>query len=346
MKALVKTAKGVGNIEVREVPEPGLPGPDWVIIRVKAAGVCGSDLHIWKNEFPYWPPVVMGHEFSGEIAEIGSDVKNFAVGDRVVAEPHSLACGVCDLCRQGKPQICPDKRSPGWGIDGAFADFIAMPSHLLHVIPNSMSFDRAALTEPTAIAVHQVFERGRVELGDTVVVTGAGPMGILSVLIARECGAEKIIVTGVGSCEEVRFPAARELGADYIINVEKENLNEAVMDITGGRGADIVIETSGAKSAIASSVSLLRICGRLSAIGLTGEGSAVFPWNEAMHKVLDVYFNFSSSYTSWDRAISVLANSKQNIDALITHRTGIDKWEEVFHDLEAERGVKAIFIPE
>ncbi len=99
MKALIKTAKGYGNIEVREVPYPELPGEDWVIIKVRAAGVCGSDLHIWKDEFPYWPPVVMGHEFSGEVAELGGAVGNVRPGDRVVAEPHSLACGVCELCR-------------------------------------------------------------------------------------------------------------------------------------------------------------------------------------------------------------------------------------------------------
>ena len=159
MKALMKVAKGPGNIEVRDIPRPTLPGPDWVIIEVKAAGVCGTDLHIWHDQYPYWPPVVMGHEFSGVIAEAGDGVRGFQVGDRVVAEPHSLACGVCPLCRQGKVQICASKRSPGWGIDGAFTDYVAMPYHLLHRIPDNLSFELAALAEPMAITVHQVSER-------------------------------------------------------------------------------------------------------------------------------------------------------------------------------------------
>jgi L-iditol 2-dehydrogenase len=125
---------------VREVPTPPIRDDDWVLIRVKAAGVCGTDLHIWHDQFTYWPPVVLGHEFSGEIVETGPKVRNFKAGDRVVAEPHSLACGLCENCRQGRIQLCEHKRSPGWGIDGAFADYVTMPETLLHRIPGDMSW--------------------------------------------------------------------------------------------------------------------------------------------------------------------------------------------------------------
>ncbi len=221
-----------------------------------------------------------------------------------------------------------------------------MPGHLLHKIPEGMSFEHAALAEPAAIVVHQVHERGKIELGDIVVITGAGPMGILSTLIARECGAEKIIVTGMGSCENVRFPVAEKMGADYIVNVEKDDPVKLVREITADRGADIVIETSGAGPAIIQAVEMVRKCGRISAIGLNGAGSVSFPWNEAMHKAADVYFNFSSSYTSWDRALSVLANTDKDIDSIITHRKQIDNWESVFKDLVEEKGIKALFINE
>ena len=174
MKALVKTAKGMGNIEIRDVSIPKIPKDDWVLIKIKAAGVCGTDLHIWHDQFFYWPPVILGHEFSGEIVEMGSKVTGFDTGDRVVVEPHSLACGKCEFCRQGKIQICSDKRSPGWGIDGAFTEYIVMPSLLLHKIPDGLSYELAAIAEPMAIAVHQVVERGRIECQDFVVVTGAG----------------------------------------------------------------------------------------------------------------------------------------------------------------------------
>lgn len=346
MKALVKTAKGPGNIEVKDMPIPELPGDDWVRIKVKSAGVCGTDLHIWKDEFPYWPPVILGHEFAGDIVKAGDRVKNFRAGDRVVAEPHSMACGYCEYCRTGRIQICENKRSPGWGIHGAFTDYLVMPGNLLHRIPESLPYDVASLAEPLAIVIHQVGERVRVDCQDNIVVTGAGPMGILSVLVARELGAAKIAITGMNSCEHIRFDLARKMGADVIINVEKDNATEAVKEMTGGKGADLVIETSGAEAAIRQSVEMVKKCGRICAIGLAGKETTSFPWNKAMHKVLDIKFNFSSSYTAWDRALSLLASTKKDMASLITHRTSIENWERVFTDLIEEKGLKALFMPE
>ena len=345
MKALVKTAKGPGNIEIRDVDIPKIPEDDWVLIKIKAAGVCGTDLHIWHDEFIYWPPVILGHEFSGEIVELGNKVKGFKTGDRVVAEPHSLACGKCEFCRQGKIQICSDKRSPGWGIDGAFTEYIVMPSLLLHKIPDGVSYELAALAEPLAITVHQVVERGRIECQDFVVVTGAGPIGIMVAFVAKSMGASKVVITGMNACEYIRFKTAKELGADHIINVEKENAVEKVMELTNGRGADIVIETSGSGAAIAQSIEMVRKCGRISAIGISSKEMVSIPWNKAILKVIDVMFNMSSSYTAWDRALSLMANTEKDLFKLITHKTSIDQWERVFKDLEEEKGIKALFIP-
>ena len=345
MRALMKVAKGPGNIEVRDIAVPQIPHDDWVLIKVHAAGVCGTDLHIWHDQFPYWPPVVMGHEFSGEIVEVGKKVTAFKPGDRVVSEPHSLACGVCELCRQGKVQICAGKRSPGWGINGAFTDYLVMPAMLAHKIPEGLSYDLAALAEPMAITVHQVAERGRIECQDFVVVTGAGPIGILAAFVAKAMGAARVAITGMSTCEYIRFKAAKELGADYIINVEKENAIEKVMELTGGRGADIVIETSGAGPAIAQSVDMVRKCGRISAIGISTKEIVNFPWNKAIYKVIDIVFNMSSSYTAWDRALSLMANTDKDLNRVITHKTSIDEWEKTFKELEDEKGIKALFIP-
>jgi L-iditol 2-dehydrogenase len=345
MKALLKTAKGSGNLIFVDRPVPELPAEDWVLIKVKAAGVCGTDLHIWKDEFMYWPPVILGHEFSGEIVKTGTAVKNFAFGDRVVAEPHSLACGVCEMCRQGHIQVCRSKRSPGWGIDGAFAEYLTMPAHLLHRIPDSVPDDLAALSEPLAIVIHQVCERGRVEFRDTVAVTGTGLIGLLAVFTARISGAGKIFVTGLPSCENQRFPAAQLLGADRIINVQKEDPVQVVLEETGGRGADLVVETSGAAPAIAQGLEILRLKGRFSAIGLTASETVPFPWNRSMLKGIDLFFNMSSSYTSWNRALSLLEARGKDLLPLITHRSSLEDWEVVFEDLVREKGIKALFIP-
>jgi len=345
MKALMKVAKGPGNIEIRDMEIPQIPNDDWVLIKVKAAGVCGTDLHIWHDQFPYWPPVVLGHEFSGEIVEAGKNVKNCKVGDKVVAEPHSLACGVCELCRQGKVQICAEKRSPGWGINGAFTDYLVMPSMLLHKIPEGLSYELAALAEPMAITIHQVIERGKIECQDFAVITGAGPIGILAAFVAKSMGAGKVAITGMSTCEYMRFDIAKELGADYIINVEKENAVDKIMELTNGRGADIVIETSGSGSAIAQTVEMVRKCGRICAIGINGRDTVSFPWNKAIYKVLDVVFNMSSSYTAWDRALALISNTLMDLNSLITHKSSIHDWEQVFCDLEEEKGIKALFLP-
>ena len=344
MKALVKTAKGDGYISVMDMPEPVLPVEDWVIIRVRASGVCGTDLHIWHDQFPYWPPVIMGHEFAGEIVEVGKETKHFKAGDRVVAEPHSLSCGICYLCRQGKVQLCKSKRSPGWGINGSFTDYVAMPEMLLHKIPEQMSYEIAALAEPMAIAVHQVTERAGIGCQDFVVVTGAGPIGILAAFVAKAAGARQVIVTGMNACEYVRFGAAKALGADTIINVEKEDALKNVLEMTNGKGADVVIETSGASGAVAQSIQMAKICGKLCAIGLGASENATIPWKSAILKSLDIVCCMSSGYTAWDKALSLMAHTDKNLSCLITHKTSIDEWERVFHDLEAERGIKALFV--
>src|SRR6056297_3341060 len=204
MKALVKTEKGKGNIEIQDVPEPQ-NAPDEVLIEVKACGVCGTDIHIMHDQFPYWPPVIMGHEFAGEIVQVGDEVEGWEVGGRVVGEPHTKACGECDLCRTGHVQICEHKRSPGWGIDGAFAKYLAYPTHLLHEIPDDMSFTHAALVEPTANIVTDVLERATVEPEDFVVVIGPGPIGLTAAMAAKGQGAREVMIVGTPADVDLRL---------------------------------------------------------------------------------------------------------------------------------------------
>jgi L-iditol 2-dehydrogenase len=176
-------------------------------------------------------------------------------------------------------------------------------------------------------------------------VTGAGPIGILAAFVAKSAGAARVVMTGMNAGEHIRFKVARELGVDTIINVEKEDPVARVMELTGGKGADVVIEASGAGPAITQSVDMIRTCGRLCAIGLTVTPDVRFQWNKAMYKALDIAFNFSSSYTAWDRALSLMATTNLDLGKIITHRASILDWEQVFRDLEEEKGIKALFIP-
>jgi len=344
MQALVKTQKGKGFLELQEKPVPAI-GPGDVLIEVKACGICGTDVHVLHDEFPYWPPVILGHEFSGVIVETGPDVVGYQVGDRVVAEPHTQACGRCYLCRTGNRQICPTKRSPGWGIDGGFAKYVKMPDVLLHRIPDTLATEDAAITEPTANTVHDVVERAKVEAGDFVVVLGPGPIGLLAGLTARAAGARHVVMIGAPSDEAVRLQKARALGFETVINLANQNPVDAVRDLTGGIGADLVIECSGAAPAIASTVELVRKKGRICAIGLTGKESIAFPWDKAATKVVDLIFNMSTSYSSWDRALNLIAAGKIPAADVISHRMPLADWQQAFDEIEAQRALKVLLIP-
>lgn len=346
MKALVKTGKGPGLIEIRDVPVPEI-GEGEVLIEVKAAGICGTDLHIYHDEFPYWPPVILGHEFSGVIAAVGRNVRDWKPGDRVVGEPHTLACGRCWLCRSGNRQLCPEKRSPGWGIDGCFARYMRYPEPaLLHRLPDSVSFEDGALIEPTANVVTDVLERGRVEAGDTVAVVGPGPIGLLAAMAAKAGGAAAVILIGTDADEELRLPTARKLKAvDYVLNVQRQDVAGFVSDMSAGRGADLVVEASGAARGIALAVELVRKLGRLTDIGLTGKPEIPFPYDRIMFKAATCVFNLSTSYTSWETAIKLVAMGKIETAPLITHRGGLDRWQEFFAILDEKKGIKGLLIP-
>jgi len=344
MLALYKTAKGAGNMALREALVPK-PAPDEVLIEVKAAGICGTDIHIKHDKFPYWPPVIMGHEFSGIVVEVGSEVTDYQVGDRVVGEPHTKACGKCELCRTGNIQLCAHKRSPGWGIDGAFARYLTMPEHLLHQIPDSMSFEEGAVVEPAANVVHHVLERGRLKPNDFVVINGPGPIGLLALMAVKAAGAGTAVLVGTTPDEKMRLPVARDLGADEIIVADRQDPVEAVMSLTGGRGADLVVEASGSPRAVSASVGMVRRLGRISAIGLTGQDEIAFPWDAANWKVCTIIFNLSTAYTCWDRAIGLIASKKMDVGKIISHVEPLEAWERVFEDVENMRALKALLIP-
>ena len=324
MKALVKTEKGVGHLRLMDMPEPE-PAAGEVLIEVKAAGVCGTDIHVKHDRFPYWPPVILGHEFAGEIVALGPGCRHYQVGERVVGEPHTRHCGQCYLCRTGNVQICPEKRSPGWGIHGCMAKYLVMPEQLLHRIPEGMDDDTAALIEPTANTVHDVIERAGVVAGDFVVVLGPGPIGLLAGLTARAAGARHIVMVGAPPDVGLRLDTARELGFETVLNVGEDNVAETVADLTGGIGADLVVECSGAPPAIASTVDLIRKKGRICAIGLTGGDNVDFPWEKASFKVADISFCLSTSYTSWNRTIDLVATGQIPAGKVISDRLPLDR---------------------
>ncbi len=343
MKALVKTKKGEGFVEIQDRPIPQF-GEDEVLIRVAYSGICGTDIHILHDQFAYYPPVILGHEFSGEVVEVGKAVTAYQKGDYVVGEPHNLACGKCYLCRNGHIQNCMDKRSIGWGIDGAFATYLVMPEKLLHKVPAGVSLKAAAMAEPAAIVAHQLLERARITPGDRVVIMGVGPIALLAAQMARIAGAEKIILCGCTNDIPYRLKIAKELNCyDRFIDVLQEDAAAIIMEETE-IGADIVVEASGAGSAICTAIKVLKKRGLLCAIGMTAREMVEIPWNEAMMKVLDVQFNMSSSYNGWNIALSLLGSGKLQVEQMIGVRP-LNEWQEAFADLENGKAMKLLLTP-
>ncbi len=344
MLALVKTAKGQENMILQDKPIPSF-GDDEVLIKVAYSGICGTDIHIYHDQFTYYPPVIIGHEFSGEIVEVGAKVTGFKKGDAVVGEPHNKACGKCYLCRNGHIQNCMDKRSIGWGIDGAFTTYLVMPEKLLHKVPEGLSLKEAAMAEPAAIVAHQLLERARVNPGDNVVIMGVGPIALLAAQMAKIAGAGKIILCGTNGDIDYRLKIADQLNCyDRFINVQTEDALAIIKEETV-IGADLVVEASGAASAITTSIKALRKRGLLCAIGMTSRETVDVPWNEAMMKVLDVQFNMSSSYNGWNMALSLMASGKVQVEPMIGVRT-LSQWKEAFEDLEAGKAMKLLLTPE
>jgi L-iditol 2-dehydrogenase len=344
MKALVKKAKGKGQIELLDYPVPPVK-EGTVLLRIAAAGICGSDLKIYDDDHPYFPPVILGHEFSGEIVEVGPAVKGWEDGERVVSEVHGLVCERCRFCLSGEKHVCPSKRALGWGIDGGFAEYVAVPAWLLHRIPEGVSYEEAALLEPMAIAVHGILERAKVEPEDFVVVLGCGPLGLLALQLAKSEGASRVFITGINQDEKLRLRIAEKLGADRTINVQKEDPVMIVKEMTGGIGADLVVELSGSPGAISQGLRMVRTHGRFLAIGIPVEQEVSIPWKEIIFRAPSVIFHFSSCYSSWERGLSLLERKKVDVKCLISKILPLKEWEEGFHLAKSGEAIKVLFKP-
>ena len=344
MKALLKFAKGKGNVVLQEVPKP-IPGEGEALIKVQVAGVCGTDIHIYHDRFSSTPPVILGHEFSGIIEHLGPGVKTFQIGDRVVSENNPFACGNCRICSLGYPNLCPQKKAMGIQSHGCFADYVKLSTNLLHRIPENISYEEAALTEPLAVSVHAVSERCGVKAGDAVVVFGPGAIGLLAAQVARVEGADRVLLVGTSQDEKIRFPCAHNLGINTL-NIENEDWEEKVIELTGGVGCDVIVEASGNKMAITEGVELLRKNGRMAVIGITGQRGISLDWDRMVAKGLSIFFAYSSRKPDWQKALQFLGEGKVKTLPLITHRFRIEEWKQAFSALGTMQAIRPVFLME
>jgi len=344
MKAVVKYAHGRGNVELRDVPEPS-PRPDEVMIEVKAAGICGSDIHIFDEDIklPIKPPVIIGHEFSGVIAEVGSSVTKWKPGDRVTSETSVHVCGECIPCRTGNYNVCAEKRLIGYWFNGAFTKYCVVPSRLVYRLPDNVSFLSGALCEPLACCVNGVMEKTHIKPGDLVVIAGPGPIGLLSLQIAKSQSAS-VVLCGV-SRDEKRLRLGEELGADLTVNVEEENPWRIVSKMTNGAGADVFIDCSGSPNAIRMGFQLVRRGGQYTQIGLTGKPFNL-DFDLVAYKELIVRGSLGQRWTSWKTALKMLSKGLVKTEPLISDVLPLSQWEIGFRKVRMKEGIKVILKPE
>ena len=341
MPAVMKIAPGKGNVALREAPVPE-PRPGQVLLAVRAAGICGTDLHIYHDEYPTQPPVILGHELAGEVAAVGEGVARVKPGDRVTTETYFHLCATCRFCRGGQPNLCPRRRSIGSGVNGGFAPFVVVPERNVHVLPDGLSFREAALTEPLACVVHGALELPKVTAGDVAVVAGPGAIGLLTLQAARAAGAS-VIVLGT-SVDRRRLDLARELGAAAAIDISEQDAAPIVQGLTGGWGADIVFECSGAGPGALGLLAHVRRGGQYAQIGLFGKPVA-WDLDQVCLKELRVTGSNASVPSAWRTALRLLAEGRVQTAPLISDVFPLPGWEDAFARFERREGIKVLLEP-
>ena len=343
MKAIVKYAPGEGNVELRDVPEPR-PGPGQVKIEVKAAGVCGSDIHIYHSDIKLAlrPPVVMGHEFSGVIAEVGAGVSGFQVGERVTSETAAYVCGHCLSCRAGNYNTCPEKKLTGYVFDGCFARYCVVDARRLHRLPENVDFVAGALTEPLACCVHAILELTTISAGDVVAITGPGPIGLLGLQLVKAAGGYAIVCGASQDAE--RLKVARSLGADRTVDVQAEDTLAVVQGLTDGEGADVVLECSGVPAGARLGLNLVRRRGQYTQVGLFGRPFEI-DFELIAYRELRVTGSLGQKWTAWRRALALMERGLVKTRPLVSHTFPLTAWREAFQVFEEKRGLKIILDP-
>lgn len=340
MKGVAKLAPGEGNVGLLDIPVPAIL-PGHVLIEVKAAGVCGTDIHIYHGEYTSHPPVVMGHEVAGLVAEVGDGVTNCQVGDRVTCETYFYVCGHCDFCRAGLPNLCPQRKSIGSGVHGGFTQYVLVPAHNIHQLPANVDLIAGALSEPLTCCVHAL-ERTHVEPGETVLVSGPGAIGLLMAQVVKAAGA-KVIVLGT-TADRARLELAQSLGADLTINVSTDDPQPILAELTGGVGADVVFECAGVGASAQSCLTLVRRRGRYGQVGLFGK-PITWDLDLVCYKELEVHGSFAHLPSAWRKALNLLAAGQVQTRPLVSAILPITEWQAAFAAFERREGLKIVLTP-
>ena len=323
---------------MEDIPTPGV-GHNDVLIRVKRTAICGTDIHIYQ--WDDWAsktipvPLAVGHEFSGEIVELGSEVRGFSVGDRVSAEGH-ITCGVCRNCRAGRRHLCIDTIGVGVNRAGAFADYISVPAFNVFKLPDAIPDDMASILDPLGNATHTALSFDLV--GEDVLITGAGPIGIMAVAIARYAGARHIVITDIN---DYRLTLAKKMGATVALNVTNGSLDDTMNELGMEEGFDVGMEMSGNPSAFRELLRTMHHGGQVALLGIPPAATAI-DWNDVIFKGLILKGIYGREmFETWYKMSSML-QSGLSIEAVITHRFPLDDYQQAFELMESGQSGKII----
>ena len=343
MKALVRFAAEPDSLRVQDMPDP-TPRPGWVVLKVSACGICGSDVHHRQarlaDDKAY--PFPIGHEFAGTIAAIGEGVEGFQVGDPVGTEPFAVWCGRCAMCRAGRVNNCRKHSDMGFGQHGGAAEYAAVPARGLHLLPDSVDVVDAAILEPVAVAYNTLFGESVVRPGDVVVVLGCGPIGILCGALALAAGAEVVLTGRAGN--ELRMAKARAAGIQHVVNVTNEDVVEAVAEMTAPDGPDLIVDATGGSDAFQQALEMAGMRRQVTKVGWFRAPGDV-NLNMIVGKNLRVHGVYGHTYEVWERSVRVLAAGKIPLEHVVTHRLPLSQWEEGFRLMAEREAVKVLLLP-
>jgi L-iditol 2-dehydrogenase len=340
---LVKYEPGKLNMELREIPVPS-PGPGQVKVAVHAAGICGSDLHIYYDKIGIAMryPVVIGHEFAGTVAEVGEGVIDIKAGEKVLSETTFSTCGECWWCRHGSDQLCKDRHVIGYWENGVFAPYVVVPARRIHKLPDTIDLDKAPIIEPVAGCYHCVIEITGIVVNNWVLITGPGPIGLISGLIAQSAGG-RIIIVGIGE-DETRLKVAEELGFEKVINSAKEDPEEVVGKLVGPDGVDVFLECSGSEDAVGMGVDLLKREGKYTQIGLFKDRVSV-DMDPLIFKEIKFFGAYAHKYSAWEKAIELYETGKIQTGPLISDVLPLSEWKTAFETLKQKKAIKIMLKP-
>jgi L-iditol 2-dehydrogenase len=346
MKAALKTSEG--TFAIAEVDRPEMPGEDWVEVRVRVAGICGTDLRHWMKHERELEGHIMGHELAGEVVATGPAVDNVTVGDRVVVET-VLGCGQCEYCSARRYNICPDlypTRSAT--VSRAYGQYLVAPASHVYRLPDHVSFEQASLIDTLSVCLHAQHLSG-LTINDRVAIIGAGPIGLGQLMLAKASGADVLIVDMVDHSLQL----AQELGADVTINIDRDDPTDAVKAFTGGRGADIVFECAGGESmpqTLPLATRMARRGGKVVIIGGFDPGATEIALEWQRIQMSEIQLIPSASFAWWQldkeqgQVLEMIGKGKLPVERLITHRFPLDRMNEAFACAQNKEQSGAVFI--